>query len=1134
MKFHVSFTSSILLAMLSAACDESTLHELLVHDEESLPAVPPAPDHLLARRQLAATGHHLFTRSAEISLTDANDLAAALDVPADLINMAELEAPDADAAQELLNLGVIRPRRGPSFVALSTGRIRVDPPPEPGTDFGAEGAGDDVVLLRIGINVPRGANRLSFDFNFLSAESPDFVGSEFNDTFTVRVIDAFETGEVASASVNSSFFFDVSHSRADGTGFALFADDPAGVDYNFGPGAYPPGIQIFPDAGITDFKPVNVAVASGGNVIVEFEIRDVADGILDSTVIIDNVSFSAIEVVDPNPELIDEFDGTVVTDPAALAMGGSPVRAVATDGLTPVLLRMGVPGPGQVTYSIVGGSDVAGNGGFSTVGASGREASVVVDVQQASAGRYYAFAIYRGPENFHRGAAHPGDGALAGRNVRIHAEYTPGIGTGFEHEHEIELVRPPVVIVHDIWSSCLNWAESSILTDIRFRVACADYTSNNAGTLASNSSVVLAGYFDVINKMRRIGIAATQADFIGHGTGGLLTRKHVDASNYERFTNFYEGDLNRIITLNTPHLGTRMADEIVVFREHLQADPDPSKWSTVRNSLLPLIIDDNTAIDELRSNSPIINEISATPVPSHMIFSGGGLDVPRLDAQALTPDDIQLLYTRMEFLHPLTRLLPIMEKQKLIYGAESKIFCADEHDLLVTEWDQNSGLIGAATSRFPVAADNTNSAHFLVMSDTAHINHLASLLDARVEGASYAPSLPSPGSVPRLNSCLGGSSIPLIRDENQLAGEPVRAVAEGTLRIVTPYTGTPVSPGSTISVVVQSEGGFHPTVMFISGMGEGVIVEQAPFVVSFPIPEKAIGEVNLIAFGIDDLGNVALSEPVALPVQVSAALASMRVLNGDADLQGPGSIRKLIVLGDYNDGVTRDISSPGVGSIYSSSNDAIVTVSSDGTVTAVGSGIATVAVRNGGVATSITVTVGDGSFCRGSLYEACTPNCPCSPGVGDCDEDEDCMAGGRCLHDGGASFGYDDPEVDICVIGCPAEGTGSWNFCTPECPCGHGAGDCDEDEDCVAGGRCLHDGGASFGYDDLEMDVCVVGCPELGGGARNFCTPECPCAAGEGDCDSRADCELGLKCARDVGLNYGFDPDVDVCEAPAL
>ncbi len=59
------------------------------------------------------------------------------------------------------------------------------------------------------------------------------------------------------------------------------------------------------------------------------------------------------------------------------------------------------------------------------------------------------------------------------------------------------------------------------------------------------------------------------------------------------------------------------------------------------------------------------------------------------------------------------------------------------------------------------------------------------------------------------------------------------------------------------------------------------------------------------------------------------------------------------------------------------------------------------------------------------------------------------------------------------------------------------------------------------------------GCHVGANGGGSFCTNSCKCDAGEGDCDSDAQCNAGLVCATNVGPNYGFASWVDVCETPS-
>jgi hypothetical protein len=91
------------------------------------------------------------------------------------------------------------PADGPTYAVLSTGdAVQSDQPDQTGVfpsedDGGAtapEGRGDtarDTTVLTIPINVPAGANCLSFDFRFLSEEYPEFLNSSFNDAFIAEL-----------------------------------------------------------------------------------------------------------------------------------------------------------------------------------------------------------------------------------------------------------------------------------------------------------------------------------------------------------------------------------------------------------------------------------------------------------------------------------------------------------------------------------------------------------------------------------------------------------------------------------------------------------------------------------------------------------------------------------------------------------------------------------------------------------------------------------------------------------------------------------------------------------------------------------------------------------------------------------
>ena len=106
---------------------------------------------------------------------------------------------------------------------------------------------------------------------------------------------------------------------------------------------------------------------------------------------------------------------------------------------------------------------------------------------------------------------------------------------------------------------------------------------------------------------------------------------------------------------------------------------------------------------------------------------------------------------------------------------------------------------------------------------------------------------------------------------------------------------------------------------------------------------------------------------------------------------------------------------------------------------------------------------------------------------------------------------------------------GDYDYCTDYGPCGAGQGDCDSNSECQAGLICVQDQGSSYGYDPI-VDVCEAP-RESGRPDPNYCVNNY-CGIGDGDCDP-GQCNEGV-CANDVGAQYGLPAHYDVCEAGAL
>jgi hypothetical protein len=471
---------------------------------------------------------------------------------------------------------------------------------------------------------------------------------------------------------------------------------------------------------------------------------------------------AAIDVVDPNPALLDPFTGEVIRplDNSSVALG-SPAHGAAADGVTELLLRSRVPGPGIATFALTSAQPTDGS---LAVDAPSPTWKVSVATDAVQIGQvWYIFALYRSPAAFRPG----GDAGATLRPIEVSVDWTPVSGDAFHEAISLDLVRPPVVIIPELYSSCRSWTEGHGLLSpglvTPFSVACADYL--HAGSLGpsspSNLETLRQTIADAVAGLRASNLAATQVDVVGDGVGGLLARAYIDSLAFLRFDNFAAGDVRRLITMDTPHLGARLATEVVRMREFLRSIGD---WQRVEDDIAPVgvFIDDlegQLVFDDLVPGSLFLRTLGAAPVQSHALIGIGGHAIPRSRAFKIPPARPLTLYHAMEQNHPATKNLSDPdERLTLIAGAQSVIFCpssqatpADDHDLFTTTWEQAGGLSDAFTTRFTVS--ETTGEHFTFHRDRAHTARLIELLDAPEGSGLFADGFPAPRNVGNINSC---------------------------------------------------------------------------------------------------------------------------------------------------------------------------------------------------------------------------------------------------------------------------------------------------------------------------------------------------------------------------------------------
>jgi hypothetical protein len=169
----------------------------------------------------------------------------------------------------------------------------------PGVTFGQP---HDGAAIRIVVRVPTNALTMSFDSNFFSYEFPDYVCSPYNDTYVV-IMTPSPQGEPASAN-NNIAFDSMNNIISVNAGFLTVCDPNTQAGNTVYPCTEGPtnltatgfGVDTTGDEdhASTDWLTTTVSVANlaGQEVTLLFAIWDSSDGILDSTVLVDNMHWT--------------------------------------------------------------------------------------------------------------------------------------------------------------------------------------------------------------------------------------------------------------------------------------------------------------------------------------------------------------------------------------------------------------------------------------------------------------------------------------------------------------------------------------------------------------------------------------------------------------------------------------------------------------------------------------------------------------------------------------------------------------------------------------------------------------------------------------------------------------------------
>lgn len=181
------------------------------------------------------------------------------------------------------------------------------------------------------------------------------------------------------------------------------------------------------------------------------------------------------------------------------------------------------------------------------------------------------------------------------------------------------------------------------------------------------------------------------------------------------------------------------------------------------------------------------------------------------------------------------------------------------------------------------------------------------------------------------------------------------------ITIVAPAAGVTVSPGATLLVTVAPSASDGTITAVTAGMSMDALVDgtasatvSGGFDAQITVPQDAVGPSFVIAVAALANGNTALD---FVPVTVDPGPLRALSVVAPGSMTVIGQVTPLAVHGLFEDGVVRDLTLAERGSIYTSSNEAVLGIEGNGLVQARTTGTAQVTVTNRGQTATAVVHV---------------------------------------------------------------------------------------------------------------------------------------------------------------------------------
>ena len=517
-------------------------------------------------------------------------------------------------------------------------------------------------------------------------------------------------------------------------------------------------------------------------------------------------------------------------------------------------------------------------------------------------------------------------------------------GTTLTFSNTAELVPPPLVLVHGVWSSASQaWPSFSDWLARNYQSALlipADYgpTSSLSFKDVANQDVLAETIANALVLSAHTGIAAQKVDVFAHSMGGLLTR-YMEENGLPAAISSYlpSSPIHKLITVGTPHVGTPLAVTLWKAKD----------WYVLprANPIIPLLC--GTA------STCTLSQVLASQgrvVGSAVNDLQAGLGAPTSESyQSIAGDAPTTSGLGTEFNLLLSAFVP---------GANSV-------DTILQTTD-NDALVPGAMSQLKYSSDSTtisgivhtSAGFFGDVGETESTQVFNQALYWLMEGSGTIPSSTvqrSERSVSRPMDILAGSGTNPVLDLTGYTQVPLAntsfAPASGSSLPIGSVTNITVTSSKTISEVLLFQNVTDPTDTWLT------YSTQTPFSIAYT-PTR-LGSANFTAFVVFSDKTFATTA-LHYVLNVSGTTFGLRFVNAPSANLVIGLPTRVTVQAGFSSGFVDVTGSSKLTTGSGGSN--VFSVGTDGTITPISPGIDVLSASYGGSNISAEVSVGQCAY----------------------------------------------------------------------------------------------------------------------------------------------------------------------------